>query len=239
MSISFTPSTLNALNTRRDTVLRLQSELDRAATEVATGRHADSYQALGRNAAQVLGLEADLKRTEAFRTSNEMLGQRMDATTDALGAIRGLAEEMLALAIPNAGSPEATARTLATQARSVLDQIAGHANASYQGRALFAGVATDARALPGWNQAGPGGQSPADMIAGVTGGAVTSAADATAKADALDARFAELTDAAGGFRDVFYGGAPAEGARQIAQIDEGETLDWAVQADDPAFRDLL
>ena len=235
MSMSIlAPSTLATQLGRRDTILRVQTEIDRAAQEVSTGRHANSYEALGQGAAQSLRLEADLARTKAFLTSNALLENRMDATATALSGMRKSAQDVLTLAMPNADSPGQTATTLASQARAAFDQIAALANTSYEGRALFSGVATDAKALGSWQENGPGGNSPADLVAAIAGGGPTSGADATAKADALDAAFAG-TD----YSDALYGGAPADGPRLGASIDTGETLDWGIQANDPAFRDLM
>ncbi|ETX16700.1 hypothetical protein OCH239_00270 [Roseivivax halodurans JCM 10272] len=229
------PSTLATQLMRRDTILRVQSEIDRAAQEVSTGRHANSYEALGHDAAQSLRLEANLGRTEAFLTSNALLENRMGATATALSGMRKIAQEVLSLAMPNADAPGQTAGTLASQARAAFDQIAALANTSYEGRALFAGVATDARALAGWQEEGPGGvMSPAALVASVAGGGPTTGTEAAAMAEELDDAFAGAA-----YDTALYGGAPADGPRLGASIDTGETLDWGIQANDPAFRDLM
>ncbi|UMA66873.1 hypothetical protein LVO79_20120 (plasmid) [Roseivivax marinus] len=240
MSMSIlAPSTLSAQRTQRDTVLKLQTEFTTSAEEVSTGRHADPYAALGRKSASVLGLESDLARTENLISSNTLLDNRMAATGDALGHMREIAEEVLTLAMPNSPTRGPTVSSLAEAARSAFDRIVAMANTSYEGRSLFGGVATDRKPVVAWAEVSPNGTAPSGMVATATGGALGPAADATAKADALDALFAETSTAQPGYMNAVYDGAPANGPRLAASVDEGQTLQYGVQADDPAFRDLF
>ncbi len=231
-----TTSTYWVYDMRRDIVGRLNNEIDRASTELATGRHAAIFEAAGANTSRAFDLRGDLQRTEGFLVSNRLIEARLDTTKQTLTEIRKVAEEFLTLAAQSAGGKSSTTEMLQENARRAFDRIAELSNTSYSGSRLLAGVAADQSALTRWAETA-GGTTPEAVVAGIVGGTITDTADAAAKSAALDDVFA---DAAGpGFSDVFYGGAPRDGARLTAQISQDVRLEFGVQADEQGFRDLM
>ncbi|MFD1342034.1 flagellin [Litorisediminicola beolgyonensis] len=228
------PSTLQAQTLRRETTMRLQTEIDRSGLEVATGRLADPYEALGRSASRLLTLGADLDRVENFLTSNGLLSGRLDAQEEALGRMRDIADEVMALSLPNRSGITPSSDDVQAMAMSAIRRITDLGNTVYGGRTLFSGVDTDNRAFSGWTEAGAGGTSIADEMAAILGAGPTNAADAATMAAQVDALFGGT-----GYSDTLYRGAPATGPRLGARIGPEEDLQFGEQGDDPGFRDLM
>ncbi|MHA7875612.1 flagellin [Roseivivax sp.] len=234
-------STFQAFTTRRDIIGQLNAEVNRASTELSTGRHADPYGALGSKAARAFNVGAELQRTESFLTSNKLLESQFDTTATVLQDLRTIAEEFLAFSVGSRDSEGATTSELQAAAKAAFTQIANLSNTTYAGKKLFSGVAADQPALTEWNRDGGAGLSPEDAMAAVLGGGLTTAADAAAKADTVDAMFASDPAAPAGlrFEEVFYYGADGTGPRVAAQIDADTRLSYGLQADDQGFRDLM
>ncbi|ETX28893.1 flagellin [Roseivivax isoporae] len=227
------PATFASQMMRRESVARLQGEIDRAAQEVSTGRHADAYGALGTQAGRAIGLHAELARVDTFLSSNKMIEGRLAAMEDALGAMSETAQSVLTLAVPNRDEPAFSAAELQVAARDALTRIADISNTTHAGRRLFSGVDSDGPGLVSWGSAGSGGTSPEAAMQAIVAGGPASAADAAAKSAAVEALFS------GGYEGVFYEGAPATGPRLSAAIDTGAVLEYGIQADDPGFRDVV
>ena len=241
-------STLQASLMGRRNIARVSAELQKASTEVSTGFRADIYGDLGQRAALSLSLRGLMDRTDAFATSNGLLGNKLEVIATSAGQAHDAAQTFLSLAVANLDQPGATAGTLQQQARAAIEAITGALNVSYAGDNLFSGTATDRTALQGYATTNPAtGVSPKDVVDGVVGAGPGSAADASAKIAELDKIFASTNTAnpAQNFEATFYGGTPALNAggnpnpRVSARIAEGQTVDYGIQANDPAVRDIL
>jgi len=227
------PSTLYSNLLRRNTNADLQSQLATAERELATGLKSDMYKSLGTSGSEPLALTAAQKRDAAQLSANQLMGHRIDTMSGTLGAMRETVQSTLEIAVTNAKPGGGTASGIQTSARAALEQILAQSNVTLSGTSLFAGAASTEAALNTWNKPVDGtGQSPADVVNDIIDNGLATAADAQARIAELDALFDT------GFDAVFFGGAPGT-ARQSVSIGDGETLDWGVQANDPAFRDTL
>ncbi|MHA6345245.1 flagellin N-terminal helical domain-containing protein [Roseivivax sp. CAU 1761] len=225
------PSSLASHMMRRDSLSKLQSEMNRASREVATGRSADPYGSLGGRAGRALGLHGEAARLESFLTSNAVLDSKLTASESALGTMREAAQSVLTLAVGNATSPQATAEEMQRAARAAFDRIAAVSNTSHAGRNLFSGTASDAPALTAWSEPGPGGTPPEAAVAAAIGAPPATAAEAATKSAALKTLFQT------GYDGTFYGGAV--GTQSSAAIDSGRVLEFGVSGEADAFRDVL
>lgn len=234
-------STLQTSLMRRRTAAELTARLGRAEQEVATGRKSDVFRAIGLRSAQVISLRAGIDRTEGMIAANTQLSHRLDAMADAMGAVREAAQKVLALAVPNLEAPNETAAQLQLAARSALDAIIGKLNGSFQGVALFGGIDTAELPLQGWDKAAAAtGLSPRQVMEAILGGGLADAADAAAKAAEVTAAFANTSaTAAWNFDSSFYNGAPRSAAHLSARIDDAATIEYGVQANDPAYAGIL
>ncbi|KAA9009969.1 flagellin [Histidinibacterium aquaticum] len=234
------------LTSLRHGVAVLRERLDTAGQEVASGKRTDIYGALGSGAGELIELHAMHERQVKQIDTNKVLAARMDAMSAVMGSVRTMADEVraAALGVTSAGASDNGA--LKAAAASALDRILGQLNTSHSGTQLFSGIETAVSPMTAWDEAHPvTGLVPSQVIDGVIGGGVVSAADATAKAAELAQVFdGTALPAARTYEETFYSGAPLlDGGgvpvpRQSARIDEGVTLDYGVQANDPAFRDI-
>ena len=240
-------STLASLLAGQQNVRKLTADVQQASQELSTGLRANVYADLGQTATFTLQLRSQMDQTEAFATSNSLLGNKLGVISTALGTVHDSAQSVLSAALANLNSPGDTAKTLQQQARAALDQIVTSLDTTYGGEYLFSGTASDRPPLQGYDQTSPAtGQSPQGALAAVVGSGPASAADATAMAAQIDAMFASgNADPAQNYQGTFYNGTPALDAaghpnpRQTAVIAPGQTVSYGVQANDPAIRDVI
>lgn len=241
-------ATYDLLTSRRSQIADVQSRLNEASLEVATGLKADVYKSLGYGASEVLALRAQATRNDGYIASNNLLASKLEVTATTLNGIRDVAQNFLNIAISNLDTPTTSANDLQAAALTALNQLTGQINATYQSSALFAGIDSNQKPLQGWSDVNAvTGLSPSDVFASVVGAGITNVTDATLKVDALVDIFAS-TDIAlpnRNFEATFYNGSPlldsggSSTPRLQAQIDKNTTMSYGIQANDPAFTDIL
>lgn len=243
-----TMSTLQANITGRRRVAEIQTAMNDAAKEATTGLKADPYRSLGPRAAESMELRARRARIESFVASNTLLANRLEATARSMDTIHDVAQKFLIAAVPSRDSLTQTAEYLQKEARAALAEITALINTSYAGAHLFSGTMADQVPLQNWDQADAAtGLSPSQIVAGVVGGGIGDAADAAQKAADLAAVYAGSygANADWNFEASFFNGTPLQdGAGQpnqrlTARIEEGVVLEYGIQANDPAFTDIL
>jgi flagellar hook-associated protein 3 FlgL len=247
-SIVTTLSTLTAAKFRRDTVGDIQSRLDIAGQEMSTGRKADIHAALGLRSSEALAVRSSAARNESYLAGNRLLENRLETMASTMKQVRATLQGLMEFAVANKGAEGPVRQQIADAARAAYDQVVSQLNAPYQGTQLFAGTMSGAAALQSWDEAsGTTGLSPRDVLAGIIGGGLADAADAAAKVAETDLVFASANAVAPAtnFEATFFNGTPLEVApgvpapRMSARIDLASTLDYAVQANDPAFARAL
>lgn len=239
-------STLQGLISRQRTTLETGNLLLRAEQEVATGRHFDSFAALGARSIEALSTRAMYERTEGQIESNQLLQNRLDLMATSLSNVREAAQDVLTMVMTNTDPDTADPQFIQQMAKDAYHSIVAFMNASYNDKAFFAGVDSDTSALNGWTTADSvTGLSPEDAMTAVVGGGITSAADAAAKIAEIDAIFnGTPANPNHAFEDTFYNGTPlmngvTPNPRLTAKIDEEFQIEYGVQANDQGFRDLL
>lgn len=125
---------------------RAQAEMIRAEKEVTTGQVADRGLHLGVRTGQSVSLDRDIARLDNIKSTNGIATARLEATQDALGETREVAEQMLGMltTMLNGALEPAVPRT---QARSVLETMNAVINTTVGGDYIFAGTNTDVRPL--------------------------------------------------------------------------------------------
>lgn len=241
-------ATYNLLTARRSQIEDVQSRLNEASLEVATGMKADVYKSLGYGASEVLSLRAQVNRNDGYITSNNLLASKLEVTATTLSGVRDVAQGFLNTAILNTEAPTVSAKNLQAAAITALEQLTAQMNATYQSSALFSGIDSDQKPLQKWGEVNATtGLSPSDVLASVVGAGITNVADATLKIDAIVDIYAsaDLVLPNRNFEATFYNGSPLldsgglDTPRLQAQIDKNTTLSYGVQANDPAFTDIL
>lgn len=232
----------------RSHVASATADLQRAGQEVSTGRKADIYADLGPRAAAALSLRAREENTQSYLAANGVLDSKLQAMLTSVDAVRDRVDNVLQDALVNASRPVTGASALQAEARAALESIIASLNISYNGDHLFSGTASDRPPLTRWEEENPEtGYSPEEILQNIVGAGPTDVSDAQAMIDAIDAIFdsADPSDPARNYEATFYDGTTAlDGSGQpahrvTARIDVGQQLDYGVQANDPAFRDIL
>lgn len=200
----------------------LQVEAQRLATEVATGRAADTGARLRGDLGPLAAIETSLARLGAFRTASAEARLAATGQQETLATLDRLAGDIAPslLSAANAGQAGMLA-TLAEDAAGRLESALTALNARAGDRALFAGVQT-------------GGPAVADAATLMTAleAAVAGASGAEEAGLRIEAWFADPT----GYAATVYRGGAAGAA---VAISAEERFALAITATDPAIRDTL
>ncbi|WP_149587495.1 flagellin [Tabrizicola flagellatus] len=219
MRVSVGDASLTNILARQGAELRAQ--VQRAAQEVATGRHADIGQALRGDFSPLLAVDASLARLAAFKSTAADAAFQVAAQQ---ASIQGLSQLASGISSALMGARDvatpAQIDTLAADARGRLASAVGLLNAQASGRAVFSGQAT--------------GTPPLGPVEDLLAELETAAAGATTAgqvAAAVTTWFANPL----GF-GAFYQGGPALTPVPVAP---DETAEVSTTAMDPAIRDTL
>ena len=219
MRISVGDASLTNILARQGADLRAQ--VQRAAQEVATGKHADIGKALRGDVSPLVAVDASLARLAAYGTT------AADAAFQASAqqvAVQGLSQLASGISTALVGARDvatpAQIDTLASDARGRLASAVGLLNTQASGRAVFSGQATGTLPL------GAG----EDLLAALET-AATGATTAGQVAAAVTTWFADPS----GFGAFYQGGA----ALTPVPVAPGETAEVSTTATDPAIRETL
>ncbi len=202
----------------------LKSQSEEARIEIVTGRAADLKQALG----------GAIGGAQLLRKSIDEVSAYQFAATRALGRASA-AQITLARAADQAGAlgpeilsalgraDETSLGVAADQAKLDLNNAISSLNQRYEGKAMFAGDATDSAPLAD-------AETLLTDIRAIFAGAATPAQLQTD----LDFYF---NDPAGGFATTIYQGGAGDAPR--VEVANGEVIAYSAKADEPAIRDLL
>lgn len=199
----------------------LRGQVQRAAQEVATGRHTDLGQVLRGDVAPLLAIDASLARLAAYRTNTTDAAFQTAAQQAAIAGLSHLASGISTtlLGARNYSTP-AQIDTLAADAKGRLASAIGLLNTQAAGRAVFSGVATDTLPLG----------SVEDLLTTLQ----TAASGATTAGQVSAAVTTWFSDPLG-FGLFYQGGDPLA----AAPVAPGETADLSTTAMDQALRETL
>lgn len=241
-------STMQISRFGQGAVQRTSSRLERAGIEVSTGRRADVYRDLGPRATSDLVLRAREDLVQTHITSNKILENKLQAMLDSVNVVRESASSVLGAVLANLRQPMTSVDALRMEARSAIETVVAAMNTVFGGESLFAGTASGATALTAWNEVNPAtGLSPEMVLHSIVSVPPGSVAEAQSTIGDLDAIFSSSysDDPSKNFEATFYNGTPqfdglgnAE-PRVQAQIEPGRPLEYGVQANDAAFRDII
>lgn len=143
---------------------RAQAEMIRAEKEVTTGQVADRGLHLGVRTGHSVSLDRDIARLDNIKSTNGMVTTRLDATQEALGQTREIAQQMLGTltTMLNGALEPAVPRT---QGMSVLTTMNAMFNATIDGGYIFAGTNTDVRPLADFTDPGSSARAHFNQVA--------------------------------------------------------------------------
>lgn len=223
-------------------------DLQKAGQELSTGRRADMFGDLGARAGVAITMRAREENTQAYITSNEVLENKLTAMLTSVDAIRDAVDDVLQTAILNKESKSTGTDSLQAQARAAIEIVMGTLNTSFNGEHLFGGVTSDVQPMTRWDEANSTtGVSPSDVFSSIVGTGPNSTGDAATMIADLDQIFDSTytTNASFNFEATFFAGTPLldglgdPNERIAARIDEGQALEYGVQANDVGLRDII
>lgn len=201
---------------------RLKGEVGRVTQELSSGRLSDVGSALSGDYSRLSALSRARQISEGYQsTARETLAQA-GASQSAIATLSKAAEALVSPLFAASQQESASQITrVAQDARARLDDALGTLNASYAGRALFAGTSVQGPALAG-----------ASVILDALR---TELVGATTPAEAMS-RISNWFDSATGFGAVAYQGGPTLSDVAVSATDRA----WVgPTADDPAIRTAL
>ncbi|MBB4659617.1 flagellin [Parvularcula dongshanensis] len=205
------------------TSTRLRTELSRASAEMVSGERQDLSRTLGARAGELALVNKALGDVDASASRMALAQNRLRLAGDAVGTVREMIDGYGARALTDVtlGGAAGLIETSNT-ARALLSQTVTTLNVQHGGRTLFAGDATDGRAL-----------ADAGAILDSVRAELTGAADAAE----LDARLTAFFAEGGGFdTQVYMGGTGSAGG---VALSDGSVVPFAARADSQAVRNTI
>ncbi len=223
----------------RSTVQRLQSELNKAQTELSTGKVSDLGLALGGRAGNVAGFQQQQDHMQGFMDTNSLLSTQLDTFQNSATNLLGDAQEMVNQLISNRNAANG-ANQSQTQASGKLQSLISTLNLSMGGDYVFGGINTGVKPMADY-PGSPANPAKLAVDAAFTaafgmapGSAAASGISASAMSSFLDTQFSALFD------QTHFAGtwSAASDTVRISEISAGQHVDSSVSANDPAMRKL-
>lgn len=219
-------------------VMRIQKELARAQSELATGLQADTGLTLSGNTAVLSRMQQQQAWNEAIASSNQLGAARLEFAQTALAGVSGLADDFLKQLIAAKGGIASSA-IMSAAASHGLRGLVAQLNTEVAGVYVFAGDnAADAPVADYFADSSPARAAVSNAFEAAFGMAPSSPGVSAITLDQMNA-FLEGT-----LPDLFsdagwasnWSSASAEGLR--IRISDYETVEAGANANDKAFRDL-
>ena len=140
-------------NSTRNILAKAQADLIKAKEESTTGFVSDTGLALGSRTGQSISLRKEFDRLTVLTETNNLIGQRMTTSQNALGNMVKGATDFLGTVTALRGSSDGHSVAL-DKAKSGLQTMTGLANTNYNGEYVFAGVNTDVQPMDDYYAAG-------------------------------------------------------------------------------------
>jgi flagellar hook-associated protein 3 FlgL len=222
----------------RFSLVRAQMELTRAQKELQTGKVADTGLALGAGTARTVSLTRDFERMQGIVDSNSLISGRLKITQDALKQIAEASQTFLST-LTTSSSGDALGNVTQASARTMLDQLTGILNTSYNGEHIFAGTNTDVTPIDDFTAPGSGAKAAFDAaFQAHFGFPKTDPATASITAAEMDGFLASAVE------PQFLGGgweanwSSATDQKIVSRVTLTETTETSVSANDVGMRKL-
>ncbi len=216
------PDLLTSGQTSR-TISKVSQDLTRVSQELSSGLKSNLVEASGGDPTRLYSIERELRMNEVRQFSVSQAQGRASVTQAALAkvqdAVSDIGAPLLAAVTMN---DQQSSQIIATGARNAFSESVAALNSRFGDRSLFAGAASDGPAL-----ADP------DTILAEISTAVAGAATSTDVLAAIDAYFSDPS----GFQATAFLGSAIDASD--VELDDGETVSFAVRADAPEIREVL
>ena len=222
----------------------MQSQMNQLTTEISSGRSANSMGPLGAKAALLYQLHAQSDQQTNLQTTVTNTLNQLDAVQSAMTSIGTAVQTVATDAINDTDTTTDGPTVLATEAQSAMSQVVGLLNTQYEGNSLFAGDATNVAAMQQPDAAnGPAATMNSILSAAVGAkGGPLSQSDIDNLVNGTDGIASVFNDSnsnpAMNYTGTFYTGS-TDNKPNTVLVGTGQTMQYNVSANQPAFRDLM
>ncbi len=228
-------STLTLMNSPRNALPRLQSELADVSKELTTGRRADVGLSLGLGTAESVRLRAEEASVRRYFDGNAVMAAQIERTQGALDDMRSQADKFQQM-LTGISESATSAQVIQRQAAGFLDAFTGTLNLADGRRYMFGGINSGEKPIKNLDE-GPGaaivaafntrfGIDPSDPAAGTI-----PAADLE---DFIDNEFADMFEEPGWSATW----SQASSTNLEGAISPAERVGTSANANEPAMRKL-
>lgn len=126
-------------------ILDAQKRLNDGQLQISSGKIAQQYSGVARDARRLVNMESSHVRTTQFISSNKLVDQRLQSMETNVSQIFDLVTQYKTLIINALNSDNSADLAMPVQSQSLMDQITALLNTEQDGRYLFAGTRTDAK----------------------------------------------------------------------------------------------
>jgi flagellar hook-associated protein 3 FlgL len=223
----------------RASLIKLQTQLAQAQTEVSTGRYADMGVSLGYKTGQTVSLRTEQSRLTTIMETNSVVATRLDSTQSALTALVGDTQTFVGQLLGARDAPSGP-QVIQNQAQTSLKAFADMLNTSIDGAYLFAGINADVKPMSQYDQnpSSPAKQAVANAFFATFGITQDDPAAANISHDDmqtfLDTTFASL------FQDPAWTANWSSASDQNirSRISTSELIETSTNTNEDAFRQL-
>lgn len=136
-------------------ILNAQSRLSEGQLRISSGKKAEHYSGVARDARRIVNVETSHIRTTQFISNNNLVEQRLQTMETNVAQVFELVTQYKTLIINALNADNASDLAMPIQTQALLDEVSALLNVEQDGRFLFSGTRTDTRPV---DQTGlPGG----------------------------------------------------------------------------------
>lgn len=136
-------STLFQQNTILRNIFRTQERLQTAQAQISTGKVADRYTDIARDARRLVSLETTLARSNQYLSNNRIVALRLEAMELSTATTFEAASKLKTLLVNAINSSNAADFSINLEAQNLLDEVSKQLNIKIGDRYLFAGGVTN------------------------------------------------------------------------------------------------
>lgn len=124
-------------------LLAAQTRSRETQVQISSGKVASQFSAIADSAGRLVSAKDALQRIQQFQTSNQLIGDRLEAMESATASLVEIASQLRVLLIQRLDSAQGVPRIVTPGAEQLLEQAVASLNVAHDGRHLFAGSRND------------------------------------------------------------------------------------------------
>ncbi|NKB20121.1 MAG: hypothetical protein GKS01_06190 [Alphaproteobacteria bacterium] len=128
-------------------ILNAQERLNTGQIQISSGKKAEQFSGIARDARRLVNVETSLVRTQQYMSNNDLTEQRLQNMETNVAQIFDVISEYKTLLINALNADNGADLAMPIQAQAMLDEITALLNVEDDGRFLFSGTLTDTQPI--------------------------------------------------------------------------------------------